>query len=196
MVHIMAKFFREINKYTLVVTTSNTLPSDLGKGRVDNIENFGKQMGNIVDNFEAVLVDGEDYRKKHKIMRQKISESNFLDAFGAYTPAEKPKSKINFELMNKYLEKNHPFKYFKIPETVEAIFIDGVRPFIHLNNALRFNQLIDVCYYYNTKLFLKGTANLRRFSHRNFWNQAFRRNCSGVFQGLMSLLSFSNSSQR
>lgn len=160
MVHIMAKFFREINKHTLVITTSNTLPSDLGKGRVNNIENFGKQMGSIVDNFESIMVEGEDYRKKNKIMRQKISQDNFLDAFGAYSSAEKPKSKINFEVLNTFLEKNHPFKYYVIPEKVEAIFIDGIRPFINLNNALRFNQLIDVCYYYNTKLFLKGSCEL------------------------------------
>jgi len=161
MIHIMAKFFREINKQTLVITTSNTLPSELGKGRVNNIENFGKQMGNIVDNFEPILVEGEDYRKKNKIMRQKVSHDNFLDAFGAYASVEKPKSKINFEVMNKFLEGNHPFKYYVIPENVEAIFIDGLRPFVNLNNALRFNQLIDVCYYYNTKLFLKGNCELK-----------------------------------
>ncbi len=64
MTHIMAKFFREIDKNTLVVTTSNTLPSDLGKGRIANLDGFGKQLGIISDSFESIMVEGEDYRKK------------------------------------------------------------------------------------------------------------------------------------
>jgi len=156
MTHIMAKFFREIDKHTLVITTSNTLPADLGKGRVLDIQNFSKQLGVIAESFESVDVEGEDYRKKNKILKKTVSEDNFLDAFAAYRCESKAKTKINFEVMNKLLEGNHPFKYFKIPENVEAIFIDGLRPFVQLNNALRFNQLIDVCYYYNTKIFLKG----------------------------------------
>lgn len=160
MVHIMAKFFREINKHTLVVTTSNTLPSDLGKGRVDNIENFAKQMGSIVDSFDSILVEGEDYRKKNKIWKKSVSDDTFLDAFGKYTAGGKPKSKIGFESLTKVLEANHPFKYFVIPASVEAIFLDGLRPFEQLNNALRFNQLVDVCYYYNTKLYIKSSCEL------------------------------------
>ncbi|PLX69939.1 MAG: cell division protein ZapE [Denitrovibrio sp.] len=160
MTHIMAKFFREIDKNTLVVTTSNTLPSDLGKGRIGNIENFGKQLGIISDSFESIMVEGEDYRKKNKKLKKEMSEDNFLDAFGAYTSEGKPKSKIGFESLNTLLEANHPFKYFKIPATIEALFIDGLRPFVQLNNALRFNQLVDVCYYYNTKIFIKGSCDL------------------------------------
>ncbi|MGD9808569.1 MAG: cell division protein ZapE [Deferribacterales bacterium] len=160
MVHIMSKFFRELNPNTFVVTTSNTLPADLGKGRVASLENFGKQIGNIIESFESVMVEGEDYRKKNKEMRKTIAEGNFLDAFTAYESEGKAKSKIGFESLNKLLEANHPFKYFVIPASVEAIFIDGLRPFVQLNNALRFNQLIDVCYYYNTKLFIKGSCDL------------------------------------
>ena len=102
----------------------------------------------------------EDYRKKNKEMRKTVAEGNFLDAFTAYESENKPKSKIGFESLNKLLEANHPFKYFVIPAGVEAIFIDGLRPFVQLNNALRFNQLIDVCYYYNTKLFIKGSCEM------------------------------------
>lgn len=160
MTHIMAKFFREINRHTLVITTSNTLPSDLGKGRIQDLENFGKQLGIIADSFESVMVEGEDFRKKNKIWKKSISEDSFLDVFGDYTASGKPKTKIGFESLNKLLEANHPFKYFRIPEKVEAIFIDGLRPFVQLNNALRFNQLIDVCYYYNTKLYIKGSCDL------------------------------------
>lgn len=160
MTHIMAKFFRELDKNTFVVTTSNTLPADLGKGRVMSLENFKKQITDIIDSFESFVVEGDDYRKKNKVMRQSVSQDTFLDAFSAYEIESKPKTKIGFESLNKILEGNHPFKYFVIPAAVEAIFIDGLRPFVQLNNALRFNQLIDVCYYYNTKLFIKGSCDI------------------------------------
>jgi cell division protein ZapE len=159
MTHIMAKFFREINDHTLIITTSNTLPSDLGKGRM-NVDGFQKQLGEIANSFNSILVEGEDYRKKNKAMKKAVSEENFLDAFGAYTPEKKPKAKIGFESLNKLLEANHPFKYFVIPANTEAIFIDGIRPFVQLDNALRFNQLIDHCYYHNTNLFVKGSCNI------------------------------------
>jgi len=159
MTHIMAKFFREINDHSLIVTTSNTLPSDLGKGRM-NVDGFQKQLGQIADSFNSIMVEGEDYRKKNKEMKKQMSEESFLDAFGAYTAEKKPKSKINFDSLNKLLEGNHPFKYFVIPANIEALFIDGMRPFPRLDSALRFNQLIDHCYYHNTNLFIRGNCDL------------------------------------
>ena len=159
MTHIMAKFFREINKNTLIITTSNTLPNELGKLRFQT-DNFTKQLGDIAGSFETIIVEGEDYRKRNKIWMKNVSEDSFLDAFAMYTAESKTKSKITFENLIKILESTHPFKYFVIPEAVEAIFIDGLMPFPNLNNALRFNQLIDHCYYYNTKLFIRSPHQL------------------------------------
>jgi cell division protein ZapE len=159
MTHIMAKFFREINENTLIITTSNTLPNELGKLRFQT-DNFAKQLGEIAGSFDTIIVEGEDYRKRNKIWMKNVSEDSFLDAFAMYTPDTKAKSKITSENLIKLLESTHPFKYFVIPESVEAIFIDGLTPFPNLNNALRFNQLIDHCYYYNTKLFIRSQHQL------------------------------------
>jgi len=159
MTHIMAKFFREINENTLIITTSNTLPNELGKLRFQT-DNFTKQLGEIAGSFETIIVEGEDYRKRNKIWMKNVSEDSFLDAFAMYTAENKAKSKISFDNLIKLLESVHPFRYFVIPEAVEAIFIDGLTPFPNLNNALRFNQLIDNCYYYNTKLFIRSQHQL------------------------------------
>ena len=159
MTHIMAKFFREINENTLIITTSNTLPTDLGKLRFQT-DNFTKQLGDIASSFKAIIVEGEDYRKRNKQWMKTVSEDSFLDTFAMYTPEKKPKTKINYDDLIKILESTHPFRYFVIPETVEAIFLDGLKPFQTLNNALRFNQLIDHCYYYNTKLFVRSSCHL------------------------------------
>jgi len=192
MIHIMAKFFRELGDQTLVITTSNTLPTDLGKGRVVSLENFGKQMGNIIESFESIMVEGEDYRKKNKILRKSVSEDNFTDAFAAYTPSVKPKTKIGFESLNTLLEANHPFKYYVIPSNVEAIFIDGLRPYVQLNNALRFNQLIDVCYYYNTKLFIKGSCDLTDLFPPELLESSFQKKLFRCLSRLDELAVFFN----
>jgi cell division protein ZapE len=157
---IMVRFFKEVNKDTLIVTTSNTLPSELGKLRFQ-VERFQKEMGVIADSFNTIVVEGEDYRKKQKIWKKNSSDKSFYDSFAEYQCENKPKTKVDFGKMMKVLSDNHPFRYFVIPAGCEAIFIDGLEPFKDLNSALRFNHLIDHCYYYNTKLFIKSKHDIR-----------------------------------
>jgi cell division protein ZapE len=147
-----AKFFSHINKNTMIITTSNTLPSELGKFRFQADE-FAKELGTISNTFKTVIVDGEDYRKKKKQLKKKMSDENFYDYF-KHDPSG-TKALISFDDLLHLLEENHPFKYFIIPETIESIFIDGLKPFPHLNNALRFSHFVDSCYYYNTSIYVK-----------------------------------------
>ncbi|MCA1647216.1 MAG: cell division protein ZapE, partial [Chloroflexi bacterium] len=46
-----------------IVTTSNTLPSDLGRGRFA-AEAFQRDIGEIAARFEVLTIDGEDYRHR------------------------------------------------------------------------------------------------------------------------------------
>ena len=57
------------------------------------------------------------------------------------------------------LQNNHPFKFFVIPKTFDAVFITGFKPFTKINDALRFTIFIDHCYYHDTKLFFNGQIN-------------------------------------
>lgn len=157
---IMVRFFKEVNKDTLIVTTSNTLPTELGKLRFQ-VDRFEKEMGVIASTFKTVVVEGEDYRKKHKTWKRNISTESFFDSFNNYKCESKAKTRTDFDKLMKILSDNHPFRYFMIPSNCEAIFIDGLTPFKDLNNALRFNHLIDHCYYYNTKLFIKSDYELK-----------------------------------
>src|SRR5207244_11254765 len=47
-----------------VVTTSNTLPSDLGRGRFA-AEAFQREIGDIAANFDVASIDGQDYCHRH-----------------------------------------------------------------------------------------------------------------------------------
>jgi len=159
---MMAKFFLLINKNTLIITTSNTLPSDLGKLKFQ-VDEFAREMGIISGAFKTVVVEGLDYRKRKKILNQRIATKTFLDTFRDYNVEKTSKMLVNFSALIDTLVDNHPFKYFVIPSRCEAIFIDKMTPFDALNNALRFAHLIDHCYYYNTKLFIKSKYGLSDF---------------------------------
>lgn len=149
---MIAKFFDNINRNTLIITTSNTLPSELGKFRFQADE-FAKELGIIANTFKTVIVEGEDYRKKKHQVKRKVTDDHFYEFFKQDTSEKK--LLVNIDELMKVLIENHPFKYFVIPEKVESIFIDGLSPFPHLNNALRFAHFIDSCYYYNTSIFVK-----------------------------------------
>jgi cell division protein ZapE len=154
---LIAMFFEKIGESTLIITTSNTLPSDLGKMRFQADE-FKREMGIIANTFEVVVVDGEDYRKKNKLKKEKVISSGFYDFYESYSSFNKAKFIIKFEELMPVLEDNHPFRYFIIPDSYDAIFIEDLKPFPLLNGALRFTHLVDQCYYYNTQLFIKSDS--------------------------------------
>lgn len=171
---MMAKFFLIINKNTLIITTSNTLPSELGKMKFQ-VDEFVKEIGIIANSFKTVVVEGLDYRKKNKVINQRNSGKFFLDSFKNYTPEKRSKLIVKYDKLIKVLTENHPFKYFVIPAKCEAIFIEDFQPFLQLNNALRFTHLVDHCYYYNTKLFIKSTVSIDNFFTKEMIESCFSK---------------------
>ncbi|MCX8085193.1 MAG: cell division protein ZapE [Calditerrivibrio sp.] len=169
---MIAKFFANINKNTLIITTSNTLPSELGKFRFQADE-FTKELGVIANTFKTVIVEGEDYRKKKQQVKRKVTDDHFYEFF----KIDKSESKmlVNFKDFMYVLEENHPFKYFVIPEKIESLFIDGLKPFPHLNNALRFSHFIDSCYYYNTNIFIKTDYHMQDIFSKEMLESSFQK---------------------
>jgi len=188
---IIAKFFREISQNTLIVTTSNTLPSELGKNKFQT-DKFEREMGQIAESFKTIIVEGEDYRKKMKSKTWKnvYSEESFMDAFSKYDPKAKSKTKAKFADIKKALESNHPFRYFVITEKFEAVFIDGLEPFQTLNDALRFNQFMDQCYYYNTKLFIRSDHDMMELFSKEMLESCFQKKLLRCYSRLEELAIF------
>ncbi|BAI80960.1 conserved hypothetical protein [Deferribacter desulfuricans SSM1] len=191
-VRMMAKFFEEINKNTLIITTSNTLPSDLGKDRFQADE-FKREMGVIADTFRVVKIDGEDYRKKNREWKKNIDERTFETAYGEYScKGDRKKCVVQFEELMEQLEKVHPFRFYVIPEQVEAIFIRDLKPFPMLNSALRFTHFVDVCYYYNTKLFIKSDYGLEDIFSREMMESCFEKKLKRCYSRMSELAIFYN----
>jgi cell division protein ZapE len=170
---LIAKFFQEINKKTLIITTSNTLPSDLGKMKFQ-VEEFEREMGIIANTFTTVIVEGQDYRKRIKKVIQNHNTNNFFEFYEKFKP-EKNKALFTYDYLMQNLINNHPFKYFVIPNKYDAIFIDDLNPFPLLNNALRFTHLIDHCYYYNTKIFIRSNYQIKDLFSEEMLESCFQK---------------------
>lgn len=146
-----ARFIESINNNTTIITTSNRLPKELGGGKFDTTQ-FARELGIISNTFDTITVEGKSFRINLATWQAVFSSQAFNDVLESYKP-KRDKLLVDFdELMNK-LQENHPFKFFVIPKTCDAIFIQNFKPFTSLNDALRFTIFIDHCYYHDTKLF-------------------------------------------
>lgn len=188
---LIARFFEEINDRTLVITTSNTLPSDLGKMRFQADE-FAREMGVIADAFKTVVVEGIDYRTRHQEWKEKVVAEDFYQYFEKYTSFEKQKMMLPYGELMEHLENNHPFRYFVIPESIDALFVENVEPFPLLNSALRFTHLVDQCYYYNTQLFIKSAVSYDELFSKEMLESCFQKKLLRCLSRLNELSLFFN----
>ncbi|TYB33805.1 MAG: cell division protein ZapE [Flexistipes sinusarabici] len=174
---MIAKFFQELGNETLVITTSNTLPSDLGKGQHFQVEEFEREMGVIADSFSTYIIEGEDYRRKSgsQLWKRVVDKEFFMDQYTKADTEAASKGLIGFKDLIRLLKQNHPFKYYIIPDCTEALFIDGIKPFDSLDEALRFAHLVDNCYYYNTKIFIRSEYHLKDLYNGEMLESCFQK---------------------
>jgi cell division protein ZapE len=141
---IVAMFFgRLIPNGTRVVTTSNTLPNQLGEGRF-NADDFKREIQSIAARFESLRVDGPDYRHREGLSAPHPLNNTQLEAqFQAFTGIKAIES---FSDLNAHLEKLHPIRYVGLLEGVEAVFVTELKPIKKQDDALRFVHFVDKLY--------------------------------------------------
>lgn len=151
---MVARLIDAINNDTLIITTSNKLPKELGGGNFDTTM-FARELGIISDTFETIVVEGVSFRINLAKWQANFSNSTFDNTL---TQWKNDKNIIltTFEDLMNVLRNNHPFKFFVIPKDFEGIFISNFNQFSQLDDALRFTSFIDHCYYYDTKIFIKS----------------------------------------
>jgi len=150
-------FIRELNKTdSLIVTTSNTTPTELG-GRKFDIMVFKKRIGVLINYFHTIEIDGKDYRiKKVKKIEYDNGKKNLETIFREYRPKKRKKLFLTFdELLNK-MKEVHPARYINFNTNIDAIFIKDLRQFTddELLSALRFTYLVDILYYGAVDIFI------------------------------------------
>ena len=125
-----------------VAATSNTLPGALGEGRFA-AQDFLREIQGLAAHFQAVRVDGEDYRHRGLPVAPQPVSSDEVRARADATPGA---SYDDFDALLQHLSALHPSRYGALVADVELVCLDGVRPVADQAAALRLVVLADRLY--------------------------------------------------
>jgi cell division protein ZapE len=141
---VVSRFLGElIPKGVSVVTTSNTLPDQLGEGRF-NADDFRREIQGIAAHFEAIRIDGPDYRHREGLPApHPLEPERLLEAFDQFPGV---KALEHFDGLLTHLARLHPIRFAGLLEGVQAVFVDGLRPIQKQDDALRFVHFVDKLY--------------------------------------------------
>jgi len=147
-----------------VVTTSNTLPSDLGQGRFA-AEAFQREIGDIAASFEVVSIDGEDYRHRHwdalPLTTSDVQDRTALHrAYDADPAPESARVLLDWPSLAAQLEAVHPVHYAQIATKLDALFLADLRRIDDQAVALRLVHFVDKLYDQEVRLTLTTPGNL------------------------------------
>ena len=134
---------------THIITTSNTLPSDLGRGRFA-AEDFRREIGQIAAVFEVLRIEGQDYRRRTyeaaAFSTGLRSDDELRQTWQAYEPPRRAKLWASFQQLTDHLARLHPIQYSRLLQPLDALFVAGLDTVEDQNIALRFVHLIDKLY--------------------------------------------------
>jgi cell division protein ZapE len=125
-----------------VAATSNTLPGALGEGRFA-AQDFLREIQGLAAHFEAVRVEGEDYR--HRGLPQApapVAESVVVERTDAVPGA----SRDGFAALLEHLARLHPSRYGALVDGVPLVGLTQVEPVADQAAALRLVVLADRLY--------------------------------------------------
>jgi cell division protein ZapE len=133
-----------------VVTTSNTLPSDLGQGRFA-AEAFQREIGEIASRFEVVTIDGEDYRHRQwdELARGRsdvVDPALLRRCYEVDDAPEEARVLVEWSALARQLGDVHPVQYAQIATRLAGVYVYGVRRIDDQAVALRFVHFVDKLY--------------------------------------------------
>jgi cell division protein ZapE len=153
---VVSRFLSElIPRGVRFVTTSNTLPEQLGEGRF-NAADFKREIQGIAAHFETLRVDGPDYRHREGLRAPAPRSSDALhEAFHEFRGVKAIES---FDGLLMHLSKLHPIRFSSLLDGVEAVFLEGLHSIPKQDDALRFVHFVDKLYDREVKLFVSGSS--------------------------------------
>jgi cell division protein ZapE len=126
-----------------VVTTSNTLPGQLGRGRFD-AERFRREIETLAATFDVLRIDGEDYR--HRGAMEPPRAWTPAEVSAAATAAGPGATLDRLGDVLAHLATLHPVRYRALVDGLPGVFLLDAAPVDDLNAALRLAYLVDVLY--------------------------------------------------
>lgn len=174
-----------------VITTSNTLPADLGAGRFA-ADDFRREIGEIAAVFETVHIAGEDYRHRPRwegaAPGTLLSPSAVRTAYQQYAATRGAKLLVAAPALLARLTTLHPIRYVRLVAPLEALFVEGLGPFHDQDTALRFVHLVDKLYDQEVRLALSATCPLPDLFLAEYRDKGYRKKYLRCLSRLHELL--------
>ncbi|EXG80940.1 cell division protein ZapE [Cryptosporangium arvum] len=144
---------RLVERGVALAATSNTLPDKLGEGRFA-AEDFLREIQALSARFDAVRVDGPDYRHRDAAEApEPLAESVVAERVAAHPAA----TVDDWSTLLAHLATLHPSRYGALLDGVEAVGLTGLTPVPDQNTALRVVVLVDRLYDRSLPVFASGT---------------------------------------
>lgn len=129
-----------------VVTTSNTVPDELGRGRFSQKE-FTAEIEELAAAFATVRIEGNDFR--HRRFEAEPGRKYFLRPQELRKRVRRAGERAlftPFEALLGALGEVHPIRYAALVTETDALFVDGLAPIPTLPDALRWVHFVDKLY--------------------------------------------------
>lgn len=168
-----------------VVATSNTLPGQLGEGRFA-ASDFMREIKKLGSLFEAVRVDGPDYRHRDLPPAPEPTAADLLVERAAATPDS---TLDDFDALCRHLSTLHPSRYNALISGVSAVFINGVHPVNDQAVALRVVVLADRLYDAGIPVTVSG-AKLDQIFTQEMLDGGYRKKYLRAISRLLALSRF------
>ncbi|MFJ9363828.1 cell division protein ZapE [Nocardia sp. NPDC101769] len=168
-----------------VVATSNTLPGQLGEGRFA-AQDFLREIKKLGALFEAVRVDGPDYRHRDLPPAPEPTAPELLAEKAADTPGS---TLDDFDALVKHLSTLHPSRYGALIHDVSAVYISDVHPVTDQAVALRIVVLADRLYDAGIPVTISG-AKLDQIFTQEMLDGGYRKKYLRAISRLLALSRF------
>ncbi|MBF6480739.1 cell division protein ZapE, partial [Nocardia cyriacigeorgica] len=168
-----------------IAATSNTLPGQLGEGRFA-AQDFMREIKKLGAIFEAVRVDGPDYRHRDLPPAPEPTSPDELAERAAATPGS---TLDDYDQLLKHLSTLHPSKYGALISGVSSVFISGVHPVTDQAVALRIVVLADRLYDASVPVTVSG-AKLDEIFSQEMLDGGYRKKYLRAISRLLALSRF------
>jgi len=171
---LLTKLFAEGVK---ILTSSNTPPGALGEGKF-SVEDFKRELGDLVQQFTLHRVDGEDYRITHRRSANELrSWTNDNKLFQFLLKALETKNYASAKILDltlpnllHILSLAHPIRVRKALEAFDAVVLREAEEIYTPHEALRFVYFIDKAYDNNTLLLALSQIAPSQLFHYSYFN--------------------------
>jgi len=171
-----------------VATTSNTVPNELGSGRLDQ-KNFKSEIEELAGAFEVLEIEGEDYR--HRRFEADPGRAYFLDDAGmaqAIAAGGDRALAADFPALLAALGEVHPIRYVALVESLDELLVRHVEPIDALFDGLRWVHFIDKLYDRAVPLAMSSSMALGELFPRAFLTGGYGKKFSRCLSRMEEML--------